>query len=1010
MNYLHELSKADQGKITNQALKDQVNKSVENLEAYTKSYEKGDNMPAQEKNVFDAETANYKKLYELIQKVSPDALGKPAAAKEKKAAKEKEPAADDSKFQEWADKVEKEMTKRTGLSKNDWYDEKVLRETFTESIQTPEEYVSQHIKKYDLTDLSESEYGLPKTDKPKDEPVPTADLSDPKQRLDYWIKYAKDKLVGKNVRSISLFTSEEEQQLGWMESPILIEFTDNSYIFASGDDEGNYPGSTSKLKSTDLQIYGPYATPKGAVTGVSYPELVRLNSWAKYKTVESVRYMTAAEMDHFGIYNSPLIITIGGHEFWSMRDPEGNDGGAWFGGHGEEQWTFPVLSGSEPLNDQKATPLWVPGQASSWMQWKRGVEDVKANTKGIKVSETNSTDLMAYLAGTKAKEYLKMRMEGLKADPVEISVSKAGKDKQPEPNTTDKKPGKRKDSKEVAEIKKICGKVKGKAMFFKGDDGSWIEAKIERIDPHGEADSHWVIHFYPKNTAKKLDHPLASDNLSPNQVREFCEGKKVKTYTMTKPKAKVVTNPDIALDKINECKEMLRAMRMEKAEKDPPKPPKIESEFTTASKSFANKMFDVVERKKGVKPAVAQKVQEIIMKAENDIRELLFGKSAKLAAETSQAISSAFNKRFYKADPNITEYEWKDSRGNLKIKDHVKWKTDGSKLHRGNVKGFFKEGSETYAIITIDKSGDVAVANADKLSHNPAENETWYQPFAEFPGETLSVMGDEYLFNTEKEAKAWFKKHKNDIPGLVDHSDPELAMMVGISKWHIEDGLPMVEKDIMDEPYSGSIFIDIAETAYRKGLQQFYGGDSRSDIADFISDTVAAQGHKNVYSYLGDEGYSLAEAVADLAYTSGVDQHKMDLTRYVQEAINFERMHHGIEWGVDDELPSGKPLPYGEEYIDAIDAHYQATIGKKKDTKKSKAQTEREYAAYQDEESQDKLKKEIENWMDSANMPLNVESRAAALHHMMDQINQMDDPNEAHFPTAFESYQDSLEK
>tara|TARA_B100000575_G_C23011636_1_gene582737 strand:- start:779 stop:1024 length:246 start_codon:yes stop_codon:yes gene_type:complete len=58
-----------------------------------------------------------------------------------------------------------------------------------------------------------------------------------------WTKYASDKLVGKTIKLVRYLSEKEAESLGWYSRPLVIEFTDNSIIFPSKDDEGNDGGA-----------------------------------------------------------------------------------------------------------------------------------------------------------------------------------------------------------------------------------------------------------------------------------------------------------------------------------------------------------------------------------------------------------------------------------------------------------------------------------------------------------------------------------------------------------------------------------------------------------------------------------------------------------------------------------------------------------------------------------------------------------------------------------------------
>jgi len=68
--------------------------------------------------------------------------------------------------------------------------------------------------------------------------------------------------------------------------------------------------------------------------------------------------------------------------------------------------------------------------------------------------------------------------------------------------------------------------------------------------------------------------------------------------------------------------------------------------------------------------------------------------------------------------------------------------------------------------------------------------------------------------------------------------------------------------------------------------------------------------------------YSLCEAVADIAYIAGYKNYyggdsREDIAKFIGWAEEFERLNDGKEWGVDTE----------EEYIEAIHNFAESKIG-----------------------------------------------------------------------------------
>jgi hypothetical protein len=50
-------------------------------------------------------------------------------------------------------------------------------------------------------------------------------------------------LVGKTIKSIRYLTDQEQEQFDWLDSAVVIIFTDGSWIIPMSDDEGNNAGA-----------------------------------------------------------------------------------------------------------------------------------------------------------------------------------------------------------------------------------------------------------------------------------------------------------------------------------------------------------------------------------------------------------------------------------------------------------------------------------------------------------------------------------------------------------------------------------------------------------------------------------------------------------------------------------------------------------------------------------------------------------------------------------------------
>ncbi len=60
---------------------------------------------------------------------------------------------------------------------------------------------------------------------------------------DKWNKKVSDFLVGKTIQSVRYMTDAEMEDFMWYKKPVIITFTDGSYIIPQRDDEGNDGGA-----------------------------------------------------------------------------------------------------------------------------------------------------------------------------------------------------------------------------------------------------------------------------------------------------------------------------------------------------------------------------------------------------------------------------------------------------------------------------------------------------------------------------------------------------------------------------------------------------------------------------------------------------------------------------------------------------------------------------------------------------------------------------------------------
>jgi len=58
-----------------------------------------------------------------------------------------------------------------------------------------------------------------------------------------WNKKVGDFLIGKTIKSVRYMTDKEMNDFMWHKKPVVIDFTDGSWIIPQSDDEGNNGGA-----------------------------------------------------------------------------------------------------------------------------------------------------------------------------------------------------------------------------------------------------------------------------------------------------------------------------------------------------------------------------------------------------------------------------------------------------------------------------------------------------------------------------------------------------------------------------------------------------------------------------------------------------------------------------------------------------------------------------------------------------------------------------------------------
>lgn len=75
-----------------------------------------------------------------------------------------------------------------------------------------------------------------------------------------WTKKLGKILVGKTIKKVQYLSREDAQKMGWYKRPLVIVFTDGSFIYAMRDDEGNDAGAMWGRDEEENEITIPVIT------------------------------------------------------------------------------------------------------------------------------------------------------------------------------------------------------------------------------------------------------------------------------------------------------------------------------------------------------------------------------------------------------------------------------------------------------------------------------------------------------------------------------------------------------------------------------------------------------------------------------------------------------------------------------------------------------------------------------------------------------------------------------
>jgi len=68
-------------------------------------------------------------------------------------------------------------------------------------------------------------------------------MSHQDETIKHWNTECSKHLVGKTIKNVRYMNNKELEQHYWYKRPLIIFFTDGTYMYSSADDEGNDGGS-----------------------------------------------------------------------------------------------------------------------------------------------------------------------------------------------------------------------------------------------------------------------------------------------------------------------------------------------------------------------------------------------------------------------------------------------------------------------------------------------------------------------------------------------------------------------------------------------------------------------------------------------------------------------------------------------------------------------------------------------------------------------------------------------
>ena len=86
------------------------------------------------------------------------------------------------------------------------------------------------------------------------------DLSDSKERTEYWTDYVSKELIGKKIVKVEYFSNREAKETGWYNRPMAMLLDDGKWLYPMRDDEGNDGGAMGIASENGNDTYPVLST------------------------------------------------------------------------------------------------------------------------------------------------------------------------------------------------------------------------------------------------------------------------------------------------------------------------------------------------------------------------------------------------------------------------------------------------------------------------------------------------------------------------------------------------------------------------------------------------------------------------------------------------------------------------------------------------------------------------------------------------------------------------------